>query len=213
MSPLSEYASPEKVAEFAREFSNKPFAPALMIAIFVASQLLFFPLVIMTLATAMVFGPVEGIFISLTGATISAAITYGIGFVLGKHGLSKMLGPVCNKIKKQIEGTGVVGMIALRFIPLAPYSIVNIALGVLAIPFMTYITASFLALLPGCLIRSFLGGAITDLWEKPDSKNLTIVGVGVLLWVLIVVLSQLFVRRWKSKQGGGSRKKGRLAHI
>ncbi len=200
-SPLKEYADLEKAAEVARQFFSHPAAPFIMVGIFVVSQLVFFPLIIMTLTTAMVFGPVEGIFISLAGACISAAITYFIGFNLGKYGLKKMMGPVCGRIRQYIEGTGIAGMIALRFVPVAPYSIVNIALGVLSIPFLTYISGSFLALLPGCIIRSFLGGAITDLWEKPDAHNLGIVVMGVVVWLSIVLAAHVMVSRWRKRHG------------
>ncbi len=212
-SPLSNYATPEKIAEVARNFAQEPMAPLIMVGLFVLSQLVFFPLIIMTLATAMVFGPFEGILISLTGACISATITYFMGFALGKYGLKRMMGTVCAKIRTYINGTGVVGMIALRFVPVAPYSIVNIALGVLSIPFTTYIAGSFLALLPGCIIRSFLGGAINDLWEKPDAKNLGIVAVGITLWLMVVISSHLFVSRWRKKRGILSPKRSKPAGL
>lgn len=200
-SPLAAYATPEKIAEVARNFAQKPMAPFIMVGLFVLSQLIFFPLIIMTLATAMVFGPIEGILISLTGASISAAIAYGAGLAFGKYGLKRMIGPVCERIRSYIEGTGIVGMIALRFVPAAPYSIVNIALGVLSIPFTTYIAGSFLALLPGCIIRSFLGGAITDLWENPDAKNVGVVAIGIGVWLLMVITCHVFVNRWRKKHG------------
>ena len=212
-SPLSAYVTPEKIAEVARNFSQEPMAPLLMVGLFVLSQLVFFPLIIMTLATAMVFGPIEGIIISLTGACISATITYGLGLAMGKYGLNRMMGAVCARIRRYIEGTGIVGMIALRFVPVAPYSIVNIALGVLSIPFTTYIAGSFLALLPGCIIRSFLGGAITDLWEKPDAKNLGIVGIGIIVWLLVVLSSHVFVNRWRKKHGIAAPKRRKLTGI
>lgn len=200
-SPLSSYATPEKIADVAHNFAQDPMAPCIMVGLFVLSQLVFFPLIIMTLATAMVFGPLEGILISLTGATISATITYGLGLALGKYGLKRWMGAVCAKIRTYIQGTGIVGMIALRFVPVAPYSVVNIALGVLSIPFGTYIAGSFLALLPGSIIRSFLGGAITDLWEKPDAHNLAIVATGIIVWLLMVLTCHILVNRWRKKQG------------
>lgn len=212
-SPLSNYATPEKIAEVARNFAQKPMAPLMMVGLFVLSQLVFFPLIIMTLATAMVFGPVEGIMISLMGACISATITYFMGFALGKYGFKRVMGTVCAQIRSYIEGTGIVGMIALRFVPVAPYSVVNIALGVLSIPFTTYIAGSFLALLPGSIIRSFLGGAITDLWEKPDAKNIGIVAIGITVWLLVVVSSHVFVSRWRKNRGIMSPKRRKLAGL
>lgn len=212
-SPLSGYATPERIAEVTRDFAQEPLAPLIMVALFVLSQLVFFPLIIMTMATAMVFGPLEGLIISLTGASISASITYFMGFALGKYGLKRMMGDVCAKIRNYIEGTGIVGMIALRFVPVAPYSVVNIALGVLSIPFFTYIAGSFLALLPGCIIRSFLGGAITDLWEKPDARNLGVVAAGVTSWLVIVVSSHIFVGWWRKKRGIASPKRHPSAGI
>ena len=200
LTPLSEYATPEKIAAAVRDFAERPEAPFLMVGLIILSQLVFMPLIVMTLATAMVFPPLTGILISLAGATGSAAITYGIGHFMGEKGLRKMLGKTLVKIRDAIQGTGLIGLIALRFVPVAPYSVMNIALGVMSIPFVTFITACFLELIPGCAIRAFLGGAISKLWHNPDPKNLAIVAAGVAVWVGVVIFSHWAAKRWKKKQ-------------
>lgn len=200
LTPLAEYASADKIASLARRFSAQPYAPYAMIGIIILSQLVFMPLIVMTLATAMVFGPIEGIVISLAGACTGATITYGIGHFFGRRRLRDLMGPVLNKVKARIEDTGIAGLIALRFVPVAPYSVVNIALGVFGIPYAVFITASFLELLPGCVIRSFLGGAISDLWRNPDRRSITIVAVGIICWACIVLATHFGAQKWKAAQ-------------
>lgn len=198
-SPLAAYASPDQIAKMVGEFADQPHAAFMMVGVIIAAQLLCMPLIVVTLATAMAFPPLEGILISLAGACTSAAITYGIGYTLGGHGLRRWLGPTLQKIRNQLMDTGIVGLIVLRFIPVAPYSVMNVALGVMAIPFVTFMTACFLELLPGCAIRAYLGGAISELWKKPDAHNFAVVGAGVAVWIAVVALTHWAGKKYKQK--------------
>jgi uncharacterized membrane protein YdjX (TVP38/TMEM64 family) len=211
-SPLSEYATPEKIVALAKNFAGQPFAPLMMVGVIILSQAVLVPISVMTLATAMVFGPFEGIAISLTGALTSALLGFGLGHFLGEKGLRKYVGPTLKKIRGHLENGGIAGLIALRFVPVAPYTVMNITLGVLEIPFITFITASFLELLPGCAIRAFLGGAISELWRNPDATSIGIVAAGFAVWGLMVLGIHMGVKQWKKKRGHAAHAHHKLAH-
>lgn len=194
-SPLSDSVTPEKVAEKMQQFKNDPWAPLIMIGIFVAGGICFLPLTALMVATAMTFGPMLGILISLTGAISSAMVTYCMGYLLGKKLLRKWIGPLCDNLRHRITNT-VIGMTALRLVLVTPYTMNNIALGMLGVHFPTFVAGSFLALIPGAIIRSILGDAIMNFWRDPDSKNLTYIVVGVAGWALIVLSAQVLSRKW-----------------
>lgn len=194
-SPLSDNVTPEKFSEKIQQFKNYPWAPMMMIGVFVAGGICFLPLTVLTVATAMTFGPILGIFISLTGAISSAMMTYGMGYFLGKKLLRKWIGHLCEKLQPRIAKT-VLGMAALRLVLVTPYTMDNIALGMLAVHFPTFVAGSFLALIPSAIIRSVLGDTLMDFWRNPDSKNLAYIVAGIAGWVVIVLLLQASARKW-----------------
>jgi phospholipase D1/2 len=201
LSPLAEHASPEKLAAFMAELRDNPLAPLLMIGVFIVSGLLFFPLVIVMIATAMTFGPLEGIFISLSGALCSGAVSYTIGHLVGRKRFRSAMGPIAERIRRYAADIGVAGMTVIHFLPIAPFSVVNMGIGALHVPFPIFVTGIFLALLPGAIIRSFLGDAIVRLWHNPDAQSILYISAGLLAWLVVVILTHRFAQRWRRKHG------------
>lgn len=198
-SPLADHATPEKLAEFIGTWRNNPWAPLVMIGVFIASGLVFFPLVILMIATAMTFGPLQGIFISLSGALCSGALSYAIGYALGKKRFRNAMGPLAERIRRYAKDTGIAGMTVIHFLPIAPFSVVNMGIGALHVPFAIFMGGIFLALLPGAVIRSFLGDAIVQLWQEPDAQNVLYIGSGLAAWLVVVIVTHKLTRRWQKK--------------
>ena len=194
-SPWAEEITAERVAGKMQNFKDHDGAAFIMIGVFILGGLCFFPLTALTIATAMTFGPFQGIAISLMGAICSAVVTYGLGFLLGKTRLRKWMGPLCDRLQKSVESTGVLGMTALRFVLVVPYTAGNMALGVLRVHFPTFIAGSFLALIPGAIIRSVIGDAMMDFWREPNANNTTYIIVGCTAWLLIVISSHALARK------------------
>lgn len=209
--PIAEYATPEKIVALAQDFAHQPMAPLMMVGVIILATAMLVPLSVMTLSTAMVFDPFEGIAISMTGALTSALLGFGLGRLLGNKGLRNYIGPIADKLRGHLETGGIAGLIALRFVPIAPYTAMNIALGVIGVPFSSFIISSSLELLPGCAIRAFLGGAISDLWHNPDPKNIGVVVAGIAGWIGVVYMTHVIGKSWKKKHGHVPRNH-KLAH-
>lgn len=71
-----------------------------MLAGYLAAALVLFPVTVLVVETAAVFGPVEGLLCSLAGVLLSAALTFGLGSRLGRRAVRRMAGSRLDHLSK-----------------------------------------------------------------------------------------------------------------
>ena len=79
--------------------------------------------------TVLAFGPVFGFVYSLLGMTASALVTFWIGRLVGQKALHRWSGPRFRNVSRQLANKGVLAVIAIRILPIAPFSIINVVAG------------------------------------------------------------------------------------
>jgi phosphatidylserine/phosphatidylglycerophosphate/cardiolipin synthase-like enzyme/uncharacterized membrane protein YdjX (TVP38/TMEM64 family) len=176
-----------------------PLAALAVILIFVALGLVMFPVMVLIAVTAAVFGVWPGVLYAGLGALASAMVTYGIGRWLGPHGLRQFFGPRLNLITRSFARKGIPTVTLVRLVPIAPFSIVNLAAGAICIPALDYILGTALGLLPGLTIMSVLGDRAITLIQQPS-----LAGVAGLIGLLVVAIGisvglQIFISRRRDK--------------
>jgi uncharacterized membrane protein YdjX (TVP38/TMEM64 family) len=132
---------------------------------------------------------------AVLGAMASALVTYSIGWYLGQRRLRHYFGPRVNRIKQSFAGRGIVTVTAIRLIPAAPYTLVNLAAGALRIPPLEYTVGTALGLAPGILVMSLLGSTIFAIIAHPTLGGIAII-IGLVVGAILLSLGlQLVVRR------------------
>ena len=173
--------------------------PLLYIASYAAATVLFLPESVVTLTGGVLFGPIRGAIYSLTGAMGGATIAFLIARYLASdwvhrraHGWSKQL---IDGVEK--EGWRFVAFV--RLIPLFPFSLVNYALGITRIQFISYIAASFLFMLPGTFAYTYLGYAGREAVD--GTQGLIEKGLFALGSLSIVAFLPSLIRRLRASPG------------
>ena len=87
-----------------------------------------FPLILLIAGTAAAFGPILGFTYAAARSLASALLTYFLGVWLGRDTLESVLGPRLNRIRARIERSGTIAVAAIRLVPIAPFTIVNMVL-------------------------------------------------------------------------------------
>ena len=187
-----------------------PLAALAVILIFVALGLVMFPVMVLIAVTAAVFGVWPGVLYAGLGALASAMVTYGIGRWLGPHGLRQFFGPRLNLITRSFARKGIPTVTLVRLVPVAPFSIVNLAAGAICIPALDYILGTALGLLPGLAIMSVLGDRAITLIEQPS-----LAGVAAMIGLLVVAIGisvglQMFISRRRDRADQARRPGRRL---
>ena len=133
--------------------------PLIFILIYAAGTVLFLPGSVMTLAGGALFGPVFGVFVNLTGATLGAIASFLIARYLAHDWVARKTG---GRIKTLMDGVEAEGWRFVAFtslVPLFPFNLLNYALGLTAIKFLHYAVATVIFMLPGAIAYTYLGYA------------------------------------------------------
>ena len=84
---------------------------------------------------------------------------------------------------RAVTSQGILSVTAVRLVPIAPFTVVNLAAGALGISFRDYLIGTILGIAPGLIAMTLLGDRllrISNLVEKPKTEdapsNLSITG-------------------------------------
>lgn len=195
VTPLSQLLSPENVARVAAPFVESPLGPLYGVLTFVVGGLLVLPLSLLTVQAGVLFGPVIGFVVALLGALASASVTYWIGALLGSDLMERLIGRERLRTTRSLRTRGVLAVAALRFMPVAPYTVVNLAAGAVGVPFRTFIGGTIIGVSPGTLVLTLFASGIVAAVRHPSP--LFILGITAGLVALVAVSASLikFVQR------------------
>jgi phospholipase D1/2 len=198
VTPLAELANPRLWADWISTLPG-PWAALAVVVLFVLAGLVMFPVMVLIAVTAAVFGAWPGVAYAGAGALASALATYMIGRWLGPRGLRQFFGPRLNLITRSFARQGIPTVTLVRLVPVAPFSIVNLAAGAICIPALDYLLGTAIGLAPGLTLMSLLGDQAIGLIRSP-----TVGGVAVLVGLLagaigVSVGLQIFISRRRHK--------------
>ncbi len=133
--------------------------PLVFMAVYAIATVLFLPGSVLTLVGGALFGPVWGTFYNLTGATVGAALAFLIARYLAADWVQAKAGGVGQRLVQGVEAEGWRFVAFTRLVPLFPFNLLNFALGLTRIPFLHYLVATYVCMLPGALAYTWLGYA------------------------------------------------------
>jgi phospholipase D1/2 len=183
LTPLAALTSPHTIREWFADIAAAPAAPAIVLAVFVVGGLLVFPVTLLIAATAATFGPWLGFTYAAAGAAASAITAYGVGALIGRQALENVLGPRLNRIRRALTRHGVLAVATVRMVPVAPFTVINLAAGASRIPFTDYLLGTVLGMLPGLVLMSALGHQIFNVLTAPTPLNVSLFVLAVVAWI------------------------------
>lgn len=136
-----------------------PAGPLLFVAVYALATVLFLPGAIITLAGGALFGPLWGTLWNLTGATLGAALAFLMARTVGADWVARRAGPRLQRLDEGVASEGWRFVAFVRLVPLFPFNLLNYALGLTRIPFVAYVIASWVFMLPGAFAYTWLGHA------------------------------------------------------
>ena len=132
-------------------------APIVFMLIYSLAAVFFLPGSVLTLAGGALFGPVLGTFYNLTGASLGAALSFLISRYLSSDFVEKKTGGKVKQLINGVEKEGWRFVAFVRLVPLFPFNVLNYALGLTKIPFLHYLLATYIFMLPGAFAYTYLG--------------------------------------------------------
>jgi phospholipase D1/2 len=189
--PLRNWIDLDAVLRIAVSINEMPAAPLLAIGAYVVGGLVVFPVSLLILATVFAFGPVAGFAYSLLGSFLSGVTTFGIGKALGGRPLQRFAGGRLRRLSRLLRRRGLISMAAVRLVPIAPFTVVNVAAGAFNVRFLDFALGTLIGMAPGIFAIAVFGERLEHAIRSPGVGNFAVLA----LLVALVVLASGWIRR------------------
>lgn len=170
-----------------------PWGPLLYVVGYALLVLVPSPASVLTILGGALFGLVQGVLLAWVGAVLGALGGFAVGRRLGRPAVDRLLGGRLAQADRVLAHHGLPAVLAVRLVPLFPFTPLNYAAGLVGVPFRHYLLGSVLGILPGATAYAAVGASGAD----PLG---IVVGVGGL--VLLVVVGGWWGRRLLRRQAG-----------
>ena len=163
-SPLEDWLDLNRVVAGLRQFAEN-FGLVTAIFAFAAALVFVVPLTFLTIVVVIAFGPLYGFICAMSGAQLSALCSYAIGAVLGRDVVRSIGGPRVNRVSRKLAKRGLVAVIAVRMVPVAPFGVVNMIAGASHIQLHTLLLGTLIGMAPGTLVIALFVETIIG-WQR-----------------------------------------------
>jgi uncharacterized membrane protein YdjX (TVP38/TMEM64 family)/Fe-S oxidoreductase len=161
-------------------------APAIYILIYALAPVLLLPGLPITIAGGILFGPFWGVVYTIAGATIGASLAFLVARYLARDWVAaRLTGPKWEKLDSEVAQHGWKVVAFTRLIPLFPFNLLNYAFGLTKIPFLHYVAASFVCMLPACIAFIVFSSSLLGLIKGKVSPT-ALLGIGLIVLVSLI---------------------------
>lgn len=193
--PLAEWITVERMTGMARDFGEYGWAPFALMAAYTIATFTMFPRPLLTLAAGVAFGAWLGFTYAMAGILLAALLTYYLGRRLNRETVRRIAGERLNRLSYMLRQRGLIAMMAIRLVPLAPFIVENVVAGAFRIRMRDYLAGTFLGMMPGALTATVFGGQLETALTDPSRADYVMIG-GVLA---LLIGGAFFVRRWLAR--------------
>ncbi len=145
---------------------------------------------VMMLAGGVVFGPVRGTVIVALSSAIGGTLAFRVVRFLFQDYFQRRFADRLKTINREIEKKGMLYLLSLRLVPVIPYFLINLLMGLTPIRTTAFFTATLIGMLPTTLVYVNAGTQLAAIRSVDD----------ILSWPLILsfLLLALFpwIARW-----------------
>lgn len=106
-------------------------------------------------------------------ATIGASLIFLAARTALGNSLKKKAGPLLKKMEKEFQDNAVSYLLFLRFVPIFPFWLVNIAPSFFGVSLLTFIWTTLVGILPGTLVFTLAGGGLENILDNQEPFSLS----------------------------------------
>jgi uncharacterized membrane protein YdjX (TVP38/TMEM64 family) len=187
--------TPDIAAMRSRVDAAGMWGPALFFALYTGLALIPCPKALLTAAGGALFGLWAGAALSLAGALVGAVISFGVGRLLGRDAVDRLIRGRLARVDALLSDHGLSAVLVVRLVPLVPFIAINYASGLSGVRFRHYVLGSALGMVPGSLAYAALGAYGTDPWGLAAAGSALVV---------LVVGGSWWARRLAPRRAGHS---------
>ena len=150
---------------------------------------------ILTLAAGAIFGSVLGVLFVNIGATLGATTAFLSARFIFRDWVEDKFSDKLSFINSGISGNAFSYLLFLRLVPIFPFFLINLVLGITQVRLSIYFFGTMLGILPGSFVYAFAGSNLANINSVSDIAYPKVFGALVLL--VIFALIPAVYRRYK----------------
>jgi phosphatidylserine/phosphatidylglycerophosphate/cardiolipin synthase-like enzyme/uncharacterized membrane protein YdjX (TVP38/TMEM64 family) len=200
--PLSDWLDIDRAEAAANWIRDSRFTPVLVLIVYAIGGLAAVPITLMIIATVSVFGPWTGAGYALIGTEIAALLAFGVGHIIGRNTVRRIAGSRVNRLSRKLSERGVLTIITLRIVPVAPFTVINIIAGASNIRLRDFAVGSFIGMVPGVIAISLLADRIIASLRKPSVESVLVLVAVIALIVISLAGLRYWIHRKRYKKNG-----------
>ena len=160
-------AKQQNIFEYYKQ--NVFFVLVLFIFLYVLVTALSLPVAtFLTLLGGALFGFSTGLIIVSFASTIGATLAFLMARFLAQNYVQKYYKKQLSKINKKFKSEGAFYLFALRLVPVFPFFIINVVMGLMTIKTWTFYWVSQLGMLPGTIVYVYAGTQLAQIETFSD---------------------------------------------
>lgn len=167
-------------------------AAATVIGAFLLAALV--PRTAISIACGALFGPLAGGTVALAAAMVASIVTFAIGRWLGRDAIVGYTGDRLARLDGLITRRGLLGVVLVRMMPIAPYGLVGYLYGTTSVRWRDYATGTVIGAVPSAFSYAAVGAAAI----RPGAIRLVMFAPAIV--GLIITLS-VMAYQWRVRRG------------
>jgi len=189
--PLRHWLDVDLVVSALRRF-GEAFGPLAATFGFALAMTLAVPLTFLTLVALVALGPWVGFACAMAGALLGAMVSYGMGAFLGHAVLVRLAGPRINLLSQRLARRGLLAVVLVRMVPIAPFAVVNMVAGASHIRLRDLVLGTAIGMTPGMLAMVVFVDQIAAALRTPTPLTFALLGGTVVL----IAVGAWGLQRW-----------------
>jgi phospholipase D1/2 len=192
---MRHWVDPQSLGRLGRELAASPLGVLAVMGGYVVAVMVGMPILVLTSVGALVFPPWPGMAYAMGGMLLGALVTYGIGRFTGAQTMDRWTKGRMSMISRHLDRRGLVTVIIVRVLPLAPFVMVNMVLGALRVRLRDFLLGSFIGLLPATVGIFLLMDRLAAVWRSPDATSYAALAACVVALIALSVWMRKKLRR------------------
>ena len=192
-------AKQQNILEYYKQ--NFFFVLVLFIFLYVLVTALSLPVAtFLTLVGGALFGFSSGLIIVSFASTIGATLAFLMARFLAQNYVQKNFKNQLSKINKKFKSEGSFYLFALRLVPVFPFFIINVVMGLMTIKTWTFYWVSQLGMLPGTIVYVYAGTKLAQIETFSDITSPSMLIAFALLGLFPLIAKNFiqFIRKDKN---------------
>jgi uncharacterized membrane protein YdjX (TVP38/TMEM64 family) len=128
---------------------------------------------LITISGGFLFGWLEGAAGALLGATLGACIIFEVAKSSFGTALARKAGPSLARFREGFRKNAFSYLIFLRLVPVFPFWLINLAASLTGLPLRIFAPATFIGIIPACLVYAYLGRGLDRLISQQIAAQTT----------------------------------------